>query len=643
MFKKIILPVFFFTMKLSLIQASMYYVAPGGKDINPGSISMPFATVQKAQEAVKAGDTIYIRGGAYHMQEDQITRKERIWAYVTYLDKSGMPGKPINYWAYPGEKPVFDYTDIKPSVLRIIAFYVSASWVDIKGLEVTGVQVTIKTHTQSECFENMGSNNIYELLNMHDGQAIGIYLLSGSNNLFLNCDAYRNYDYVSENGRGGNVDGFGCHPSKGSTGNVFRGCRAWFNSDDGYDVIGAHEQVTFENCWAFYNGYSTAFQSLGDGNGFKGGGYGKRNVDELPDPIPRHTIRFCLAVRNKANGFYSNHHIGGSDWFNNRAYRNGTNFNMLNRLKDNVTDVPGYGHNLRNNISYKGSREIQNIDTAACTLSNNYFDESHALTDDDFISLDEALLIAPRKPDGSLPDNGFMKPSATGRLKKMSATLKNFKDERSSIIKGKKRIIFSDDFATTLNKDQWIVEEEPSAGSSVYTMNKQLILDTRKGVTVWLNKYLEGNIAIEFDREVMVDRGKNDRLSDMNMFWMANDPRNKKPFGRNGVFEKYDSLRLYYAGIGGNTNTTSRFRKYEGDGRKPLIKEYKDALHLLTKNKQYHIRIIVKNKITSLWLNDECYFDYTDQEPLTAGYFGFRSTWSRQVVKNFRVFQLPAK
>ena len=103
------------------------------------------------------------------------------------------------------------------------------------------------------------------------------------------------------------------------------------------------------------------------------------------------------------------------------------------------------------------------------------------------------------------------------------------------------------------------------------------------------------------------------------------------------------SLRLYYAGIGGNTNTTSRFRKYEGDGRKPLIKEYKDALHLLTKNKQYHIRIIVKNKITSLWLNNECYFDYTDQEPLTAGYFGFRSTWSRQVVKNFRVFQLPAK
>ena len=37
-------------------------------------------------------------------------------------------------------------------------------------------------------------------------------------------------------------------------------------------------------------------------------------MDRLPDPIPRHTVRFCVAVRNKASGFYSNHHVG-SDWF----------------------------------------------------------------------------------------------------------------------------------------------------------------------------------------------------------------------------------------------------------------------------------------------------------------------------------------
>lgn len=613
MLKKTILLIFFFLLNLSLLQASMFYVAPEGMDANPGSNSLPFATIQKAQQAVKAGDTVYIRGGVYHMQEDQIARKEKIWAYVTYLDKSGTPGKTINYWAYPGEKPVFDFSEIKPAGLRIIAFYVSASWVHIKGLDITGIQVTIKTHTQSECFENTGSNNIYELLTMHDGMAIGIYLLSGSNNLFINCDAWNNYDYFSETGKGGNTDGFGCHPSKGSTGNVFRGCRAWFNSDDGYDVIGAHEPVTFENCWAFYNGFSTEFKSLGDGNGFKGGGYGKRNVADLPDPIPRHAIHFCLAVRNKANGFYSNHHISGSDWFNNTAYWNGTNFNMLNRLKDNVTDVPGYGHNMQNNLSYKGGRETQNIDSATCTLLNNYFDQNHLLTDNDFVSLDEKLLIAPRLPDGSLPENGFMQ---------------------------RRKIIYYDDFSTLLDKTRWIAEVEPSEGSLVYTNNRSLILDTRKGVTLWLNKYLDGNLEIEFDREVLVDGGRNDRLSDMNMFWMATEKKYRKPFARKGVFEQYDSLSLYYAGIGGNTNSTSRFRKYEGDGRKTLIREYTDQPHLLVKNREYHIRIIVKNRSTSLWLNDECYFYFTDPYPLTGGYFGFRSTWSRQVIKNFKVYQL---
>ncbi|MEZ4826240.1 MAG: hypothetical protein R3C61_08085 [Bacteroidia bacterium] len=63
-----------------------------------------------------------------------------------------------------------------------------------------------------------------------------------------------------EDGLGSNTDGFGCHPNPGSPGNVFRGCRAWFNSDDGFDIIRADESVVFENCWAFYNGFSTAFK-----------------------------------------------------------------------------------------------------------------------------------------------------------------------------------------------------------------------------------------------------------------------------------------------------------------------------------------------------------------------------------------------
>ncbi len=399
-----------FILQLSTVFAATFYVAPNGNDANPGTIDKPFATVQKAQDAANAGDVVYLRGGTYHMTEAQISKKERMWAYVTYLDKSGKAGAPITYTAYENEKPVFDLADVKPTGLRVTVFYVSGSYIHLKGFEVIGTQVTIKTHTQSECFENQGSNNIYEQLSMHDGMAIGFYLLSGSNNLILNCDAYRNWDYFSENGKGGNTDGFGCHPRPGSKNNVFKGCRSWFNSDDGYDVINSHESVTFDHCWAMYNGYGTDFKSLGDGNGFKGGGFARRPAADIPNPVPRHTIMFCLSVRNKASGFYANHHINGNDWFNNTAYRNGNNFNMLNRLLDDVNaDVPGYAHKMRNNLGYKGGREVTSIDNAKCDLKNNYFDLNLDASDADFMSLDEALLVAPRQKDGSLPDNDFMR------------------------------------------------------------------------------------------------------------------------------------------------------------------------------------------------------------------------------------------
>lgn len=389
-----------------------WHVSPAGDDAAPGSVEKPFATVQRAQQAAAAGDTVFLRGGTYQMQEAQLARRRGIFASLTVLDKSGEPNRPITYRAYPGERPVFDCSLVKPKGQRVTAFLVSGSWLHLQGIEVTGVQVTIKTHTQSICFESQGSHNLFERLVMHDGQAIGVYHVRGSDNLFLNCDAWNNWDYTSEDGKGGNVDGFGCHPTKGSTGNVFRGCRAWFNSDDGYDCLGAQESVTFENCWAAYNGLSADGKKLADGNGFKAGGYGSAPARSLPNPIPRHTVRFCVAVRNKNNGFYANHHPSGSDWLNNTAYRNGADFNMLGRLLDNRTDVAGYGHKLINNLSYGSRREFTAIEASKCELAGNSFTLGLKLSDQDFVSLDEAGLVKPRQADGSLPPIQFLRPTA---------------------------------------------------------------------------------------------------------------------------------------------------------------------------------------------------------------------------------------
>jgi hypothetical protein len=289
------------------------------------------------------------------------------------------------------------------------AFSVGGSWLHLKGIEIVGVQVTREGHTQSIGVANDGNDNVFERISIHDGQAIGIYSVRGSNNLFLNCDAYRNHDPVSEDGRGGNVDGFGCHPPKGATGNVFRGCRAWFNSDDGFDCINAHEAVTFENCWAAWNGYSPGFRPLADGNGFKAGGYASLAAGRLPRPVPRHVVRSCVAVRNKNSGFYANHHVGGCDWIQCTAYRNGTNFNLLSRLPDNATDVPGYEHLLRNNLSFGSRRLIANLDSAKSDAKANSFDLDVMVEDADFRDLDESDLTQPRGADGRLPDMAFLR------------------------------------------------------------------------------------------------------------------------------------------------------------------------------------------------------------------------------------------
>jgi hypothetical protein len=116
-------------------------------------------------------------------------------------------------------------------------------------------------------------------------------------------------------------------------------------------------------------------------------------------------------VRNKSNGFYANHHIGGSDWFNNTAYRNGANFSMLSRLADNVTDVAGYGHKLRNNLSYDSRSLIGRMDEAKCDAANNSFTLDLKLSDRDFVSLDEAQLLLPRLPNGDLPKVDMLHPA----------------------------------------------------------------------------------------------------------------------------------------------------------------------------------------------------------------------------------------
>ena len=208
--------------------------------------------------------------------------------------------------------------------------------------------------------------------------------------------------------------------------------------------------------------------------------------------------------------------------------------------------------------------------------------------------------------------------------------------QETGLQKGK--LLFEDNFEEDLPK--WRIEKEPKGTSVVRVANNKMDIDVAGGATVWFKKKISGDVMIEYKRRVVMKNGKNDRLSDLNQFWMAEDPGEKELLSRSGSFREYDNLRMYYAGIGGNRNTTTRFRKYPGNGERTLIFDLRDEKHLLEPNKTYLVQIVVKNDITALFVNGKEYFNYKDKAPLTEGYFGFRTVESHQEINDFRVFRL---
>ncbi|MBS1512592.1 MAG: methyltransferase [Bacteroidetes bacterium] len=201
-----------------------------------------------------------------------------------------------------------------------------------------------------------------------------------------------------------------------------------------------------------------------------------------------------------------------------------------------------------------------------------------------------------------------------------------------------KKLLFADDFSQPFLDSNWIVETTPVKGSAIYTSNGKLIMDTENGVTLWYKQPLSGNIQIEFNRTVIMDSGRNDRLSDLNQFWMATDPQ-QKMFTRKGGFKEYDSLQMYYVGMGGNYNSTTRMRRYSGTELK-IVGEFKDSVHLLQPNKTYHIKIVVQNGVSRFFVDGQLFFDYKDDHPFTSGWFALRSTKSRQEVDDIKIWQL---
>ncbi|BET68061.1 hypothetical protein ASA1KI_29790 [Opitutales bacterium ASA1] len=190
---------------------------------------------------------------------------------------------------------------------------------------------------------------------------------------------------------------------------------------------------------------------------------------------------------------------------------------------------------------------------------------------------------------------------------------------------------------------QWIVEQRP--GGTVRVDAGRLVIEDVGGCTVWFHRKLEAPVIISYNATVAAEP----RTSDLNCFWMATDPVRpgllfEPGHGRDGAFASYDSLRTYYVGYGGNTNTTTRFRRYSGGGEKPLLPEHdlSDPAVLLVPDHTYRIELIVIGDRVQFVRDGEVVFDHTDPEPLHEGWFGFRTVWSKIEFSDFQVHRAEA-
>jgi hypothetical protein len=365
--------------------AKTLYVSTTGNDSNDGSQKLPFATLSKAASIAVAGDTIYIRGGLYSVTST-IT--------LGSTTKNGTSTSYYNVFAFPGEKPVFDFSKQTSSD----GIKLNGKYWYMKGIE--------SMYAPHNGIAINGSYNIVENCCVHDNKNTGLQIGNGgSYNRIINCDSYYNYDPPS----GGNADGFSPKLDVG-TGNYFYGCRAWQNSDDGWDGYlrpADNVTTTVENCWSFMNGYlkSGAQITSGNGNGFKMGGGDNSNGDSL-----RHNmiLKNCLCFDNRVKGYDQNNNRGSMKILNCTGFRNGSyNFSIPGKYRGtSITTVKNCISLLSPGITF----------IPAVFQSYNSWQGSIVATEADFLSIDTTGARRPRKADGSLPDLKFLHLSATSKF-----------------------------------------------------------------------------------------------------------------------------------------------------------------------------------------------------------------------------------
>ncbi|MCM1535500.1 MAG: LysM peptidoglycan-binding domain-containing protein [Clostridium sp.] len=401
---------FSITVDYSVSERNVYYVAPDVAASGDGSKNEPMS-IEAALYNAKAGDRILMMEGTYNLAQT-LTIERGI---------DGTADAKIYLMADPEAKsrPVLDFNKIGAGLL------LAGDYWYLQGFDVTrstgkGVQVSGSYNTV---------DNVRTYRNGNTGLQIARYKSSDlwedwpSNNLILNCTSYLNADIGYED-----ADGFAAKLTI-ADGNVFDGCIAAYNADDGWDLFAKIESgpigsVTIKNSLAFKNGYDIAEDgseiTAGNGNGFKMGG------SSMIPMSGNHTLENSFAFANRAKGIDSNScpniHAYNSISFNNEGanvafYTNdakNTDFEAKGIISYKTPAVGDTAYKTGENFKFKGTQDeskVRNADNYFWSGSKSVNTSKEAVTDEWFANMDVDAAIhggITRNADGTINMGNFL-------------------------------------------------------------------------------------------------------------------------------------------------------------------------------------------------------------------------------------------
>ena len=276
-----------------------FWCSPEGSDDNgDGTQEKPFYSLQKAVDLAGPADTILMLAGTYlYDARVNIPNCGSAEKHITLKCPNGRAVLDFS------KMPYHKHSDNPQQGIRLTGSYWHFYHIDICNASDNGL--LIERESTQGYPDYQAHDNLIEQCDFYKNGDTGLQMKNAASfNYVVNCDSYLNCDEGQ-----GDADGFAPKISVGD-GNYFYGCRAWLNSDDGWDVFYKKDSgqadnvsVILENCISYKNGFldENTIAEDGNGNGFKmGSNQGAMNM----------FMNRCVALCNKAKGFDQNHNAG---------------------------------------------------------------------------------------------------------------------------------------------------------------------------------------------------------------------------------------------------------------------------------------------------------------------------------------------